>query len=242
MKIHAHIIAFNEEKLLPFTLDYYSLFCEKIFMYDNMSTDSSDEIYKKYSKVEVIKWDSNNQIDENNYLRIKNNEYRNRSRNQEVDWVIVCDCDEFVYHPNLIELLSEYKKNGITIPYTSGHEMASDDFPIYDGTLLPEKVQIGSEARSNLSKCLIFDPNIDVTYAVGGHHISSNNSSFSKTAEIKVLHYKLLGEEYLVDIYKKRAERLSETNKRNLWGIHYYETDSVIHQMKVILSDNKKVI
>ena len=50
MRIHAHILAFNEEKILPFTLDYYSLICEKIFIYDNMSTDSSDNIYKKYDK------------------------------------------------------------------------------------------------------------------------------------------------------------------------------------------------
>ena len=62
MKIHAYIIAYNEEKLLPFTLDYYSTFCEKIFVYDNMSTDSSDNIYKKYPKVTVVKWDSNNEI------------------------------------------------------------------------------------------------------------------------------------------------------------------------------------
>jgi glycosyltransferase involved in cell wall biosynthesis len=62
MKIHVYIISYNEEKLLPFTLDYYSTFCEKIFVYDNYSTDSSDEIYKKYNKVEVIKWDSGNEI------------------------------------------------------------------------------------------------------------------------------------------------------------------------------------
>ena len=58
MKIHAHILSWNEEKILPFTLDYYSNICEKIFIYDNMSTDSSDEIYKKYPKVEAVKWSS----------------------------------------------------------------------------------------------------------------------------------------------------------------------------------------
>ena len=68
MKIHAHILSWNEEKILPFTLDYYSLICEKIFIYDNMSTDSSDEIYKKYPKVEVIKWDSGNEINEINII------------------------------------------------------------------------------------------------------------------------------------------------------------------------------
>ena len=71
MKIHAHILSWNEEKILPFTLDYYSSFCEAIYIHDNMSTDSSDEIYKKYPKVQVLKWDSNEQINEMNYINIK---------------------------------------------------------------------------------------------------------------------------------------------------------------------------
>ena len=50
MKIHAHILSWNEEKILPYTLDHYSNICEKIFVYDNMSNDSSDDIYKKYPK------------------------------------------------------------------------------------------------------------------------------------------------------------------------------------------------
>ena len=145
MKIHAHILSWNEEKILPFTLDYYSLICEKIYIYDNMSTDSSDQIYLKYPKVEVIKWNSNNEINENNYINIKNNEYKLRSRNKNVDWVIVCDCDEILYHPNLINILENYKSEGINVPRISGHDMVSDMFPEYDGKLITDKVKIGSE-------------------------------------------------------------------------------------------------
>ena len=71
MKIHAHILAWNEEKILPYTLDYYSKICTKIYVYDNMSTDGSDKIYKKYPKVSVIKWNSNDQINEMNYFNIQ---------------------------------------------------------------------------------------------------------------------------------------------------------------------------
>ena len=242
MKIHAHIIAFNEEKMLPFTLDYYSKFCEKIFVYDNMSTDSSDDIYKKYSKVEVIKWDSNNEINEFNYTRIKSNEYKNRSRNQNVDWVVVCDCDEFLYHPNLIELLSSYKKMGITVARTSGHEMVSETFPIYDGELITKKVKIGSVKMSNLSKCILFDPDLDVNYDIGAHGFSSNRSVFSETDEIKILHYKFLGKEYVSDIYKKRFERLGELNRKNQWGIHYSQIEKVHLMMDEILKSNLNIV
>ena len=110
MNIHAHIIAWNEERILPFVLDYYSRICSKIFIYDNMSTDSSDEIYRRYDKVEVIKWESEDSMNDDMNRKIKSLGYRNRSRNQNVDWVITCDCDEILYHPNLIEKLQEYKK------------------------------------------------------------------------------------------------------------------------------------
>jgi hypothetical protein len=102
MKIHAYIIAYNEEKLLPFTLDYYSTFCEKIFVYDNYSTDSSDEIYKRYDKVIVNKFNSENSQNEIIQKTIKSEEYKKYSRDFDVDWVITIDFDEFVYHPNLI--------------------------------------------------------------------------------------------------------------------------------------------
>jgi len=176
MKIHAYIIAYNEEKLLPFTLDYYSTFCEKIFVYDNHSTDSSDEIYKKYDKVEVIKWDSGNEINENNYIKIKSEEYRKHSRNFDVDWVITIDCDEFVYHPNLVEKLKEYKERGVTVVQTSGHEMVCETFPEYDGELLPNKVKIGSDKMPMLSKSIVFSPSIDINFGVGAHYFNSNHS------------------------------------------------------------------
>ena len=145
----------DNEKILPYTLDYYSNICEKIFIYDNMSTDNSDEIYKKYPKVKVIKWDSNNEINELNYTRIKSNGYK-ESRIDNVDWVIVCDCDEFLYHENLMVKLKEYKDKGITVPLIDGHDMVCENFPEYDGQLLTDKVKIGSDTYEPMCKNIIF--------------------------------------------------------------------------------------
>jgi hypothetical protein len=154
MKIHAHILAYNEEKILPFILDYYSNICEKIFIYDNMSTDSSDEIYKRYPKVTVIKWDSGNSFNDNINKDIKSNCYKQHSR--DCDWVIVCDCDEILYHPNLINMLKYYKKIGVDIPEIDGRDMVSEQFPVYDGRLITEIVQIGSETYDAMCKNIIF--------------------------------------------------------------------------------------
>lgn len=242
MIVHAHILAYNEEKLLPFTLDYYSNFCEKIFIYDNMSTDSSDEIYKNYSKVEVLKWNSNNEINEMNYINIKSNEYKKRSRGQNVDWVITCDCDEFIYHPDLINKLNEYKSKGVTVIRTSGHEMVSEFFPKYDGKLLTDKIKIGSEKLKHLSKSIIFNPEINISFDVGAHLFSSDKTILSDTDEIKILHYKFLGKEYVTEIYNQRFSRLSELNKQRQWGIHYNKLNEVYVLMDDILKKNLYVV
>ncbi len=242
MKIHAYIIAYNEEKLLPFTLDYYSTFCEKIFVYDNMSTDSSDEIYKKYKKVIVNKFESDNSQNELIQKGIKSEEYKNYSRNSDVDWVITIDCDEFVYHPKLIEILTEYKEKGITVIKTTGHEMVSEIFPEYDGELLPNKVKIGSERMPMLSKSIIFNPNIDINFGPGAHTFTSNNTILSPNDDIKILHYKCLGKEYVTEIYKERFERLSQSSKTNSWNVHYSKINEFLSLMDNILEKNKNIV
>lgn len=240
MKIHSHILAWNEEKILPYTLDYYSTFCEKIFIYDNMSDDNSDEIYKRYPKVEVIKWDSNNEINEINYINLKTQSYKDRSRNQNVDWVIVCDCDEFLYHPNLIELLEEYKNKGTTVPKVCGHDMVSEIFPEYDGKLLVDKVKVGSERYQPMCKNIIFNPDLDVNYGIGAHSFNCPNAVFSDEEDLKLLHYKFLGKDYVKKLYIDRAKRLSSFNKENKFGEHYFNLP--FNYMNEMIKNNFQVI
>lgn len=239
MKIHAHILAYNEEKLLPFTLDYYSSFCEKIFMYDNMSTDGSDDIYKKYPKVQVIKWESNNEINELNYCKIKSTSYKDLSR--DADWVISCDCDEYIYHPNLIEKLKEYDEMGINLPKTNGYEMFSEEFPIYDGQLITEKIKEGFGVVETLCKQILFKPNVDINYGVGAHSNVCKNCITNETPELKVLHYKFLNLDYVINRYQHLQDRLSDFNKQHGFG-HHYNFINAINMTNKIKENKFKVI
>ena len=235
MKIHAHILAWNEEKILPYTLDHYSEFCEKIFIYDNMSTDSSDEIYKKYEKVEVIKWDSGETFNDYQNSLIKSFNYRKKSRTGDVDWVICCDCDEFLYHPDLLSKLKEYKDRGITMPLVNGYDMCSEEFPQYDGKKLTDKVKTGSDIYEPFSKKIIFNPKLDVEYGMGAHGCKAPNAVFSETPELKLLHYKYLGKKYVDDLYEKRRSRLSQFNLNNNCGTHYFMMKETYEKMDNII-------
>ena len=61
MKIDLYSICYNEEVILPYFIKHYSTFVSNITIYDNYSTDNSDNILKE-SNCNVIKYDSNNQI------------------------------------------------------------------------------------------------------------------------------------------------------------------------------------
>jgi len=240
MKIHAHIIAWNEERILPITLDHYSQFCEKIFIYDNMSDDNSDEIYKKYDIVTVIKWENPNGLyNELQQVNIRNSAYKN-SRSEGVDWVIVCDCDEILYHPTLLGKLEEYKKLGVTVPKINGHDMYSDDFPEYDGKSITDKVKVGSDVYDIMSKNIIFDPKLDIQFGIGSHSFKAQTGKFSDEPELKLLHYKFLGKEYVLGRYEQLAKRRDEQMKKT--GLSGHWTRPPMAYMDKMKEDQFKVI
>jgi hypothetical protein len=243
MNIHSYILAWNESKILPFILDYHSKISSKIFVFDNMSTDSSDEIYKKYDKVTVIKWSSDNEFHDGLNAQIKSNCYKKYSRGQNVDWVIVSDCDELVYHPNLIEKLTEYKLQGIDIPSIDGRNIVSDTFPEYDGTLITDKLQIGSpETYAPMCKNIIFNPEKDVNFGMGAHASFCENCKRGDKTEIKLLHYKFLSKEYVKELYDTRLQRLSQFNKTYKLGEHYAVIQETYDYMDDLIKKNIKII
>lgn len=239
MKIHAYIIAWNEEKILPYTLDHYSEFCEKIYVYDNMSTDGSDEIYKKYDKVKVVKWDTpDKKYNDVTLAEMKSNVYK-QSRGK-ADWVIMCDCDEYLYHTNLITQLEVYKEAGITMPKIDGHDMCCETFPVYDGEPLTDKVKIGSETYAPMCKNIIFNPELDIKYMPGAHSNQCPNAVFSDSAELKLLHYKFLGKDYVLERYGNLAEQLSDFNLKT--GLSGHWTRPPMDYMDKMLEEQINII
>ena len=237
MSIYTYIFCWNEEKILPFTLDHYSQFSDRIFLLDNYSTDKSVKIARKYSKVTVIPI-SCEEEEENTYDEFKSAKLRSSIYKDEIygfgavgkaDWAILVDADEFVYHPNLKEILKKYKEQGVSIPRLAGYDMFSKEFPTHtEGELLTTKIKRGFESLSE-SKPVLIDPNrVEVRFSVGAHfHSEVRGSAYpSVNADIKLLHYKNLSKDYVVSRYKQLAPRSSCTNKANKFGEHWYSKKS----------------
>lgn len=216
--IHYYSLCWNEEKILPFVLEYYSKFCEKIIIMDNESNDNSHSIIKSFSNAEVRTYSSNGEIRDDIYLEIKNNVWKESKG--KADWVIVCDTDEILFHPNLMEKLDELKANGFSIIKPFGFDMFSESFPVK--SLL--EIKSGVPDNRHLRKCIIFNPNMieDINYKAGCHKcFPQGEIKYYAKSDFKLLHYKSLSLDYLLNRYDMFKKRLSKFNLENKLGKHY---------------------
>ncbi len=214
----------NEEKIIPFYLDYYTNFVkvDKIVLYDDGSTDNTLNIARDYSNVEIIDCTIET-FDERNLTKTRNTEWKKYKN--DYDWLIVCDIDEILYHPDIRNKLIEYKNNGITIPKVEGFDMISLEFPEFEKRkYLPEIINRGIKDEKWLNKNIIFNPEkiIDMNYDLGSHRCEPTGEiKYSTNYDFKLLHYKWLSYEYLIENSKMRYDKLDPYIKTTVISSQY---------------------
>src|SRR5579862_5474085 len=139
MRIVVYTVAYNEAKLLPFFLDYYSRIAAKIVIWDNYSSDATCDIAAQFKRVEIEieKFDSGNEFREDLNRKIKNSCWKKDA----ADWAIVCDVDEFIYAPDIKEFLARHRDFDVFRPV--GYNMVSRQFPASNLRLITEQVTHG---------------------------------------------------------------------------------------------------
>jgi glycosyltransferase involved in cell wall biosynthesis len=212
-------MGWNEEKVLPHFIDHYKKFCRNVTFYNNCSTDNSVEICKS-NGVEVINTGLD-EINEFKYCEIKQNSYKN----SDADFVIVVDTDEFVYHPDIIILLENYKNSGVTLPKTRGYTMSTNDGYPEVGQII-NKIKRGIPSINYAKRC-IFNPKLDIKWAVGCHKLISVDGKVKESdqEDLSVLHYKFIDRQ---EIHSKKlaySRRMSEQNKTYGFATHYNNYD-----------------
>jgi hypothetical protein len=224
--VHAFFLCYNESNILPHLLRYYLSFCEHVTILDNNSTDNSVEIVNSFDNTDIIPWDSNEELNDSLYLKLKNHVWK--SSIGVADYVIVGDADEFLYHENMVDFLIESKNKGITIFRPEGYHMVADkDFKLeYDDDLI-SLVKTGIRLPV-LDKLMMFDCNQinNINYNFGCHTANPHgNIQIHQYDSLKMLHYKFLGIENYVYRNSLRRERLSEFNKQHGLGVYYLYSD-----------------
>lgn len=220
--VHYYAVCWNEERMLSFMFMHYGCFVDRFIIYDNHSDDNSEAIIHSHPNTHIIKFQTegfNDQI----HNDIKNNCWK-RSRGK-ADFVIVCDMDEFLYHPDLQSALSEMRKNGQTIVKPLGYNMYSSDEPAKG---IPLTTQVPCGVRDQwFDKCILFDPHsiVEINYKPGAHECHPVGKVIWNKNDFKLLHYKNIGLNSVLARKKQYSSRLSQENISKGFGTQYLEEE-----------------
>jgi hypothetical protein len=180
-------------------------------MYDNHSDDNSLELAKQLG-FEVRTFGQRGQLNDQHYLDVKDNCWK-ECRGKGIDYVIVCDADEFIFIDNPIG----------TAPIVTGYNMISESLPV--NSVL--EINTG-EYSEGYSKQAIFNPDAieEIKYVHGCHknHIKGN---ITIDGNCRLLHYRQIGGvERIIQRHHVYKKRMSSFNKTHNMGWHYNHEDN----------------
>src|ERR1700716_2787679 len=219
MRIDLYATCWNEERMIPFFLRHYEPIVDRIVVFDDGSSDRSRELLVASPKVGLgrLKKSESFILIQMEALNHCWKESRGRA-----DWVMICDIDEHLYHDKQLRgYLEQCKSNGVTIVNPVGVEMVSPEFPPTDA-ILSETVRQCVRAFT-LDKMAAFDPNAiqEINYGAGRHVASpTGRLVFPPKREVKILHYKYLGLDYLMSRSADLNSRRTDFDRDHGWGVH----------------------
>lgn len=217
MKIDVYSNMYNEEFILPYWLRHYETFVDRIFIWDDHSTDKTLEILNGHPKVTLLPREKEGHHD-HFYVTELYPQYERYSRGV-ADWVIIADADEFVYHPHLREVLATAKEQGILVLQCSGYSMVAENLPRASGQIYDE-IKMGLLDRAE-SKWTIHSPDIKIRHRKGRHGMPIVEGDFRRSkgrhSGIKLFHYRYLTKEYIDSREKKNIEQVNIAFPGNDW-------------------------
>lgn len=214
MKIDLYTIAWNEMRMLPYFLDYYLPWIDRMVVFDDGSDDGTRETLAAIAKVEVRPFPDKGDSFALTSHRIWQDAWK-ESRGR-ADWVVVTNIDEFIWHADGMRPYLERCRNaGATVIHPRGYEMVADAFPPA-GTLLPQALRRGV-AMYGHDKRQVFDPNAveHMGYVPGRHFAKPTGRAVDALpVEARLLHYKY------VDYHGYHLPRQAALGARLLPGDH----------------------
>ncbi len=223
MKTEVHILTYNEEAILPYTLRHYRTFAERIIVHDSFSTDSTRQIARAFG-AEVRDWDTGGVLNDLLAANLKNTIWKGSDAN----FCIMADADELIYFPQgAAPTLQAYWNNGVAVVKPRGFEMHSYRFPTTTGQIY-DQVKFGAPDDKWYAKPILFSPPrvSEMNFGIGAHNCKALSNTGEKINVVNftnpptyLLHCKHLGpvsrvaKEYTTD-----QQRLSDINRRERWG------------------------
>lgn len=222
MRIDLYTISWNERRMLPFFLDYYGAWVDRIVVYDDASDDGTAEALARHPKVDLRPFPPKGESFVLAALDLWQHSWK-ESRGR-ADWVVVTNIDEFLHHPTgMREYLERCRDAGVTLIHPRGYMMVGDAFPP-PGTSLLERVPQGV-AMMGHDKRQIFDPNaiVEINFAPGRHGCSPVGRIVEPAVvETSLFHYKHVDPQgYFLPRQRALGRRMLAQDRASGFGAHY---------------------
>lgn len=230
--------------MLPHFLRHYDqLDCSYLIYLNEATIDRSAQILKAHPKVEIVPLDTGGLLRDDIHAELKNSGWK-RYRDQ-LDWVIVVDTDELLFHPGgLKDYLGTAKAQRVTLPPVEGFNMFAEDYP-NNHSPITEQVKQGVRSHS-YAKRAVFDPKgiVEINYKPGAHNCSpEGNIREDADSPLKLLHYKYIGE---LSRLRRRWEidgaGLSPENIEFKWALGRLDPGQVVRTYRSLRRHARPVI
>lgn len=206
MTIHLYCICKDELPIMPYFLRHYAPWVTKLIFYDANSTDGTRRLIQECPNAELRDWLGSEGIVDDEFMDFSNSAWRESVGI--ADWIIWVDADEFLYHAEMTSLLQRYLEEEVEVPQIAGYTMLSAGFPTTSGQIY-EEVKTGIPDYAWSKKAIFRNM---MCWNVGRHSINTAgfNPRTSEHADIKLLHYRGLGMEYVEKRHRRNWERVPE--------------------------------
>jgi len=221
--IEIHIITYNEEIMLPFTITHYRrMFGDpKFIIHDNGSTDDT-LMLAKLAGCTIVPFVTDGMNDtEHRWIKSR------AAMEATADWVLVLDCDEccMINTQDLIDL----ENRGVNAVHFSGYDIFDNQKSPWDAAKAPRGCGSPGYSKPVLLRTNQFS---EIEFGAGAHNIEKLiplpglDVHWSKD-EFKLLHYKHWSPEWHLNRSHELGKRQSQENKQRGYSTHFALPDSV---------------
>jgi glycosyltransferase involved in cell wall biosynthesis len=196
--ITIYIMCFNEEVMLPKTVNYYKrqFPSHKIVVCDNESTDSSVKLAKSLG-CEIFSFSTGGEFNEEVLTRVRNTVWKEATS----EWVMVVDMDELVCITEAD--VRREQTAGSTVFRTEGYDIIGESKKADASDI--DILDISKGIRTTTyDKCVCFNRARiqEMNFSLGSHTCSpTGDVSMTKNA-YRLYHFKFLGEPYYLQLVK----------------------------------------
>lgn len=216
-----YALCWNDADWLPFFFRHYDPVVTRYVFFDDGSTDGSLDLLQAHPRAEVRPFERSHP-DSFALSEIALSDHVWKEARGSADWVIVCDVDEHLHHPDLAGYLRQARSRGITAIPALGYQMLSDTWPDA-GSQLATTLTVGAPWY-HMDKLSIIDPSaVEEWSFILGRHAARPIGRVVVPAvdEVLNLHYKYLSFERTLARHREEHSGLGPIDLANGWGAQY---------------------